>query len=91
MNEIPINRTDKDFKLGMPDQECYVQLPPALGGALPGERFRATVKNGTYLEAENGQIMDLVGCGENHMLVIGAGMVGRRAYISWPEPSTEDS
>lgn len=86
-----INRTVEDLVPGMPDRECLVQMPPALGGALPGERFQATLENGVALRTQDGRRLAVTGAaGDDYVIVscfLGGNLVqaGRKAFISWPE------
>jgi hypothetical protein len=84
-----VNRTAKDLVPGMPDRECLVQMPPALGGALPGERFLATLENGVTLRTQDGRRLAVTGAAD-HVIIScyrGGNLVqaGRKAFISWPE------
>jgi hypothetical protein len=86
-----VNRTADDLRPGMPDRECLVQMPPALGGALPGERFLATLENGVALRTQDGRRLAVTASpGDDYVLISyfrGGNLVqaGRKAFISWPE------
>lgn len=85
---MQINRTIKDLKPGMPSQPCLVQMPPALGGALPGEIFRATIENGVSLRMPDGALWYITGSAQENHVVIGqydgrTHGTGRKAFVSW--------
>lgn len=88
--DLNINRNITHFEPGMPDQPCYVQIPPALGGAMPGERFKATVINGVSLRMLDGTLLYVTGAANEDHVVVGSYNgrtygVGRKAYVSWPD------